>query len=76
LNLDDCDSIQIKDIPVKNFEILDSPESTIVSVLPPAVEEVVAPVAAEGEAEEQAAEPEVIAKGKKEEPEEEEKEKK
>jgi large subunit ribosomal protein L25 len=61
------DSIQIKDILVKNFEILDSPESTIVSILPPAVEEVVAPVAAEGEAEEQAAEPEVIAKGKKEE---------
>lgn len=64
------DSIQIKDIPVKNFEILDSPESTIVSVLPPAIEEVVTPVPAEGAAEEQAAEPEVIAKGKKEEEEE------
>ncbi|HEY3250042.1 MAG TPA: 50S ribosomal protein L25 [Ignavibacteria bacterium] len=67
------DSVQIKDIPVKNFEILDSPESTIVSILPPAVEEVAAPVAAEGEAEEQTAEPEVIAKGKKEEETEEEK---
>ena len=70
------DSVQIKDIPVKNFEILDSPDSTIVSILPPAVEEVVAPVAAEGAVEEQSAEPEVIAKGKKEEePEGEEKEK-
>jgi len=68
------DTIQLKDIEQKNFEILDSLETTIVSVLPPAVEEAAAPVA-EG-VEEQAAEPEVIAKGKKEEETEGEQEKK
>ena len=56
------DSVHIKDIELKNFEILDNPESTIVSVVPPAVEKVAEP--AEGEA---AAEPEVITKGKKDE---------
>jgi len=64
-NLKIGDTIQLKDIEQKNFEILDSLETTIVSILPPAAEEVAAPVA-EG-TEEQAAEPEVIAKGKKEE---------
>jgi len=59
------DSIQLRDIEQKNFEILDSLDTTIVSVSPPAAEEVAAP-AAEG-AEELAAEPEVISKGKKEE---------
>lgn len=59
------DAIQLKDIEQKNFEILDNLETTIVSVLPPAVEEVAAPPA-EGE-ETPAEEPEVISKGKKEE---------
>jgi len=59
------DSIQIKDIELKNFVILDSPDSTIVSVTPPAVEKVEIPA---GEViAEAAAEPEVISKGKKEE---------
>jgi large subunit ribosomal protein L25 len=57
------DSVQIKDIILKNFEILDNPEATIVSVVPPAVEKVETPVV-EGE---EAAEPEVITKGKKDE---------
>ncbi len=63
------DAIQLKDIEQKNFEILDNLETTIVSVLPPAVEEVAAPP--EEGAEETSEEPEVIAKGKKEEEEEE-----
>ena len=62
------DTIQVKDIELKNFIILDTPDSTIVSIQPPAVEAVAAPV---GEVtEEAAAEPEVISKGKKEEEEE------
>lgn len=62
------DNIQIKDIVTKNYVILDSPDSTIVSIQPPAIEAVVAPA---GEVtEETAAEPEVISKGKKEEEEE------
>ncbi len=60
------DSIQLRDIELKNFEILDSLDTTIVSISPPAAEEVAAPVA-EGAEEAGAAEPEVIAKGKKEE---------
>lgn len=60
------DTIQLKDIEQRNFEILDSLETTVVSILPPAAEEVVAPVVEEG-AEAAPAEPEVIAKGKKEE---------
>lgn len=59
------DSVQLKDIEQKNFVILDSLETTIVSISAPAVEEVAAPVV-EG-TEETSAEPEVIAKGKKEE---------
>jgi len=71
------DSVHISEIETKNFVILDNPEATIVSVVPPAVEEVIAPLVVEGE--EGAAigteptEPEVIAKGKKDEDEEEEK---
>ena len=70
------DSIHIGDLEVKDFEILDSPDTTIVAVVPPTVEKVEAPtvegeegeeVPAEGE---EAAEPEVISKGKKEEGEE------
>ena len=70
------DSIHISDIVTKNYEILDNPESSIVAVVPPAAEEVAAPVAAEGEeaaAGTEPAEPEVIAKGKKDEDEAEEK---
>jgi large subunit ribosomal protein L25 len=65
-------SVHISDIKIDNVEILFSPEASIVAVVPPAVEKVETP--AEGEAAaETAAEPEVIAKGKKEEEEGEEK---
>lgn len=60
------DSIQVKDIELKNFVILDSPDSTIVSVTPPAVEVTAAP-GAETTEEAASSEPEVISKGKKEE---------
>jgi large subunit ribosomal protein L25 len=62
------DGIRVNQIETKNFEILNSPDSTIVSVVPPAAEEVAAPPA-EGEegAPAEPVEPEVIAKGKKEE---------
>jgi len=62
------DSIQIKDIVLKNFVILDNMDSTIVSVQPPAVE--VVETQAGEVTEETAAEPEVISKGKKDEEEE------
>jgi large subunit ribosomal protein L25 len=67
------DSIHIEDIEHKDFEILDSPDTTIVAVVPPTIEKVeVAPVEGEEGAEaaaegEEKAEPEVISKGKKEE---------
>jgi len=62
------DGIRVNQIETKNFVILNSPDSTIVSVVPPAVEEIVTPPA-EGEegAAAEPVEPEVIAKGKKEE---------
>jgi len=60
------DSVHVSDIVLKNFVVLDSPESTIVAVVPPAIEVVEAPPA-EGEAAEESAEPEVISKGKKDE---------
>lgn len=59
-------SVHVNEIEAKNFEILDNPETTIVAVVPPAVEVVETPVEGEAVAEE-GAEPEVIAKGKKEE---------
>ena len=59
------DSFQVKDIALKNFIILDSPDSTIVSVTPPAVEVTATPGAEVTE--ETTSEPEVISKGKKEE---------
>jgi large subunit ribosomal protein L25 len=68
------DSIHVGDLEHKDFEILDSPDTTIVAVVPPTIEKVETPVvegeegAAEGEA--APAEPEVISKGKKEEEEE------
>jgi large subunit ribosomal protein L25 len=78
-NLNIGDSIHVGELEVKDFEILDSPDTTIVAVVPPTVEKVEAPLvegeegaeaeAAEGE---EKAEPEVISKGKKEEEEKEE----
>jgi large subunit ribosomal protein L25 len=65
------DSVHVADLEHKDFEILDSPDTTIVAVVPPVIEKVETPAvegeegAAEGE--EAAAEPEVISKGKKEE---------
>ncbi len=68
------DSVHVSDLEHKDFEILDSPDATIVAVVPPVIEKVEVPaegaegeVPAEGEA---PAEPEVISKGKKEEEEE------
>jgi large subunit ribosomal protein L25 len=67
------DSVRVSDLEQKDYEILDSPDATIVAVVPPAVEKVETPAegeeaaVAEGEA---PAEPEVISKGKKEEEEE------
>jgi large subunit ribosomal protein L25 len=68
------DSVHVSDLEHKDYEILDSPDATIVAVVPPAVEKVEVPaegeegaVPEEGEA---PAEPEVISKGKKEEEEE------
>ena len=74
-NLKIGDSIHVSDLLHEHFTILDSPDTTVVAVVPPTVEVVEAPPA-EGEAvpaegEEEKAEPEVISKGKKEEPEEE-----
>jgi large subunit ribosomal protein L25 len=67
-NLKIGDSVHVSEIQQVNFEILDSPDTTIVAVVPPVIEKepevVVEGEAAEGE---EAAEPEVIAKGKKEE---------
>ncbi len=61
------DAIHIGDIKIENVEIHGNPGATIVAVVPPAVEKVETP--AEGEAA-TTAEPEVIAKGKKDEDEE------
>ncbi|HAX47834.1 MAG TPA: 50S ribosomal protein L25 [Ignavibacteria bacterium] len=58
------DAIHIGDLKIENVEIHGNPTSTIVAVVPPAVEKVEG-AAAEGEA--ATAEPEVIAKGKKDE---------
>jgi large subunit ribosomal protein L25 len=58
------DSIHVGDLKIENVEIHGNPTSTIVAVVPPAVEKVEG-AAAEGEA--TTAEPEVIAKGKKDE---------
>ena len=62
------DSIKVSDIKYEGIEILNDENASIVSVVPPTLEEVKPEeVVAEGEA---PAEPEVIAKGKKEEAEE------
>jgi large subunit ribosomal protein L25 len=64
------DSIHVRDLVVKDVEILTDPDTTIATVVPPTVAEETAP-AAEGAA--ATPEPEVITKGKKEEGEGEEK---
>ena len=56
-------SIHVRDLKVENVAILDNPDKTIVAVIPPTVEVVEEPAAAT----EEITEPEVIAKGKKEE---------
>ena len=63
------DSIKVSDIKIENVEILNDENASVVSVVPPIVEET--PVAEVTE--EAIAEPEVISKGKKEETEEEKK---
>jgi large subunit ribosomal protein L25 len=68
LNLND--SIHISDLKYDNIEFTDPQESLIVQVTHAKIKEEVAPVAAETVGEE-AAEPEVISKGKQEEKEEE-----
>lgn len=57
-------SIHVRDITVANVTILDSPNNTIVAVIPPTVEKVAEPGAVPAE---EITEPEVIGKGKKEE---------
>lgn len=59
------DAVHIGDLKIENVEIFGTETATIVAVVPPAVEKVETP-AAEGEAA-AATEPEVIAKGKKDE---------
>jgi large subunit ribosomal protein L25 len=59
------DSIHLSDIVQDKFKILGSLDSTIVSVVPPAVEK--AEIPAEGEETTASSEPEVISKGKKDE---------
>ena len=64
------DGVLISELETKNYVILDAPESMIVAVVPPTIEkEPEAAPAVEGEvaAEGEPVEPEVIAKGKKEE---------
>jgi len=68
------DSVHVRDVTVKDIEVLTDPDTTIATVVPPSVVEETTP--AEGVAAEGAAEPEVITKGKKDEEAAEEKEKK
>lgn len=56
-------SIHVRDLKVENVMILESPDNTVVAVIPPTVEK----VAEAGAVVEEIAEPEVIGKGKKEE---------
>jgi large subunit ribosomal protein L25 len=59
------DSIHIRDLTYENIRFLESEDSAIVAVVPPTILKEETPVAAEAGAAEVAAEPEVIAKGKK-----------
>lgn len=63
-NLTINQSIHVRDLTIENVVILDSPDSTVVAVIPPTVEKVAEPGAV---AAEEPTEPEVIGKGKKEE---------
>jgi large subunit ribosomal protein L25 len=67
------DGVKVGELVHENFEILDNPDVMLVAVVPPTIEKEpeVAPVEGEVAAEGEPAEPEVIAKGKKEEAEEE-----
>lgn len=65
--LDINDTIHVSDLKVEKVKILNEPDTLILSILPPRLEE--EPAAAEA-AEEEPAEPEVIGKGKQEEGEE------
>jgi len=60
------DSIHVRDLSIPDVEILNDPDATLVTVVPPTVIEEKPAEAVEG-AEPSAAEPEVIAKGKKDE---------
>ena len=60
------DSIHVRDLSIPDVEILNDPDATLVTVVPPTVIEEKAAEVVEG-AEPSAAEPEVIAKGKKDE---------
>lgn len=63
--LDIGDAVRVSDLALPNVQILDDPEQAVVSVVPPTVME---EVVAEAEVEAEGAEPEVITKGKEEEP--------
>ncbi|MCE1165152.1 MAG: 50S ribosomal protein L25 [Bacteroidetes bacterium] len=63
-NLGIGDSVKVSDMKLENIEFLNEEHTVIVSVVPPTIVEEAAPAAVEGET---PAEPEVIAKGKKEE---------
>jgi large subunit ribosomal protein L25 len=58
-------SVHVKEITIPNVTILDTPDLTVVAVLPPVVEKVPTPEEAAVTAEAAAAEPEVLGKGKK-----------
>jgi len=61
------DSIHVRDLNVPNVTVLNDPDTTIATVVPPTVMEEKAPEEAAAEAATGTAEPEVIAKGKKDE---------
>ena len=61
------DSVHVRDLVVPNVTVLNDPDTTIATVVPPTVMEEKAPEEAAAEAAAGTAEPEVIAKGKKEE---------
>ena len=61
------DSVHVRDLVVPNVTVLNDPDTTIATVVPPTVMEEKAPEEAAAEAAAGTTEPEVIAKGKKEE---------
>lgn len=66
-NLNIGDSIHVRDLAVPNVTVLNDPDTTIATVVPPTVMEEKAPEEATADAAAATAEPEVIAKGKKDE---------